>query len=209
MSFWDSHSVSVDNLSRLGPFVDGVVGTEGKYSVLNDAIAAGWTRIVLASGASLNADLTIPLNTSIIALQAGITLAGNFCLNVAGADCYLEGFTVINSGGKGFYITGQRARFCRVRAMSCLSHGFHFANTSWGDHEMTSCLAYGNGGDGIRCELYNYTRIILSRSQNNVGYGVNDLIPNAVQISCSLINGNTAGQRSGSSPYIDASVKAV
>jgi hypothetical protein len=208
MGFWDGTGVTADNLARLGPFVDGFVGTGGKYSVLNDAIASGWTRIILATGASLNANLTIPSGTSIIGLQGNVVVAGNFCLNVTGDDCYFEGFRISNNTGKGFYMTGARARFFRVQATNCLSHGFHF-NATWGDHEMISCFAYANGGDGVRCEIYNYTRIVASRSQNNVGYGVNDIIPNAIQISCSLINGNTAGQRSGASPYVDASVKAV
>jgi hypothetical protein len=207
MGFWDGASVSADNLARLGPFVDGIVGTTGKYSVLNDAISAGWTRILLASGASLNANLTLTGQTSIIGLSPSVTIAGNYQINVQASDCYFEGFKLTNNTGVGFYVTGARARFFRVSAQSCLSHGFHL-NAAWGDHELMACLAYANGGDGVRCETNNYTRIMMLLSQSNVGWGVNDLT-NVVQISCSYIVGNTAGQRSGTSTYIDHSVKVT
>jgi len=205
MGFWDSASVSADNLARLGPFVNGVVGTEGKYSVLNDAVAAGWTRMILAPGASMNANVTLAAGTSIISLSSNITIGGNYRINVAGDDCYLEGFRVSNNTGVGFYITGARARFFRCDARNCLSHGFHF-NASGGEHEIIVCLAYANGGDGVRCEVNNSARISMLRSQSNVGWGINDLT-GVAQISCSYLISNTAGPHNGATTYTDQSVK--
>jgi hypothetical protein len=205
MGFWDSASVSVDNLARLGPFVSGTVGTEGKYSTLNSAIAAGWTRILLAPGASLNANLTLSATVSIINPGPVLTIAGNYQLNIVATDCYFEGFRISNNAGVGFYVTGARTRFFRCTAQSCLSHGFHF-NAGGGDHEMLMCLAYANGGDGVRCEVNNSARINLLRSQSNTGWGINDLTDIA-QISCSYLIANTAGQHNGATTYTDTSVK--
>jgi hypothetical protein len=208
VGYWTGRACSEENLGQLGPFVDGICGTTGKYSVLNDCISAGWTRILLTQGASLNANLTITARTSIIGLQASIALAGNYAINVQAADCYFEGFSVSNNAGIGFYVTGARARFFRMGALNCLSHGFHF-NASWGDHEMLCCLAYANGGDGVRLEVNNYAALIRLLSQSNVGYGVRDNA-NAAQIGGgSLIYGNTAGQISGGSTYIDHSVRTT
>lgn len=205
MGFWDTASVSADNLARLGPFVDGIVGTNGKYSVLNDAVASGWTRILLATGASLNANLTLSARTSIIGLSPSVTVTGNYALNVVASDCYFEGFAISNNSGVGFYVTGSRARFYRVDALNCLSHGFHF-NAGWGDHEMNMCLAFANGGDGVRCEVNNPVRISQLRSQSNTGWGLNDLY-GVAQITCSYLIANGGGQHNGATTWTDHSVK--
>lgn len=212
MSFWDGGTpISADNLARLGPAWDGVVGTDGKYSTLNGAISAGWRKIILAQGASLNANLTISTQyTSIVALQSIVIVAGNFALNVTGYDCYFEGFRISNNTGVGFYVTGSRNRFFRCVAESCSSHGFHF-NAGGGDHEMISCIAKSNGGDGVRLEASNGARISMLRAQSNTGYGVRD-VSGIVQMSCSLINTNVAGQLSAGTPgagTIDHSVKVT
>jgi len=208
MSFWDGATqITADNMARLGPDVDGFVGTDGKYSVLNDAIAAGWTRIIVTTGATLNADLNLTAKCSIVSrIYQDFTLTGNYCINVQANNCYLEGFRMVNGAGIGIYVTGARARLARITVESCLSHGIHF-NAASGDHELIMCNAYGNGGDGIRMEASNSARLVLIRSQSNVGYGVNDLT-DVVQITCSKINGNTAGNINGASTYIDTSVIA-
>lgn len=204
--FWESNSLTVDNMSKLGPFVDGIVGTDGKYSVLNNAIAAGWTKMLLSTGASLNADLTLGSNVSIISRHTTVSIAGNFCINVAGNDCYLEGLSISNNTGKGIYVTGQRVRMFRVIASYCLTHGIHLNSSATGDHELISVLAFANTGDGINIAASNYTRIICSRAQSNTGWGVNDL-SNVVQMSSSLVYGNTAGQISGTKTYVSSSVR--
>jgi len=207
MSFWDGATqVTADNLARLGPYVDGFVGTDGKYSVLNDAIAAGWTRIIVTTGATLSADLDLTAKCSILGLiYQELTITGNYCINVQAADCCLAGFRISNTAGKGIYITGVRCRLERISVEYCLSHGIHF-DASAGNHEMIMVRTYGNGGDGIRLEAANTVWACHIRSQSNTGYGINDLA-NLICLSTSRINANTAGQINSTSTYIDASVR--
>jgi len=205
MGYWDTHALTVDNMSRLGPFVDGIVGSEGKFSVLNDALAAGWTRIIVSAGASMNAAVNITTAVSIMAFHHGLVqITGNYPINVSGSDCYFEGFKIVNTAGVGFYVTGARARFYRMRVESCLSHGIHF-NAAWGDHEVLMSNIYANGGDGIKIAASNPVRIAMCRIQSNTGWGVNDAT-NIVQITCSQINANTAGQVN-STAVLDHSVR--
>lgn len=206
MSFWHSNKITADNMAKLGPYVDGFVGTNGKYSTLNAAVAAGWTEIIVAPGATLSADLNLTAKCSIIGLMySADTITGNYCINVQGDDSYLAGFRLSNTAGKGIYVTGSRCRLERITVQNCLSHGIHF-NASGGDHELLMIIAYGNGGDGIRFEANNTARASHIRSQSNTGWGINDLT-NVLCLSTTRVAGNTAGQINGATTYHDASVR--
>ena len=117
MSFWDSNDQTADNLARLGPIADGVVGTDGKYADLYEAvITAGWKRILLAPGAFLSQDLTIAADYGfIVGNQHGRIInlgSNNIFLN--GNYWRLEGFQVHNGSGVGITNTGHENYFAHI-----------------------------------------------------------------------------------------------
>jgi hypothetical protein len=196
MSFWDSNDQTADNLARLGPIADGVVGTDGKYADLYEAvITAGWHRILLAPGAYLSQDLTITTNYGfIVGNQHGriISLgAHNIFLN---ANYWrLEGFQLYNGSGVGITNTGNENYFAHISVNSYV-RGFVFSPTG-DDNQMFACTVDSCSSDGVLCQSgANRTRILGSTIINNGGWGVDDTGSDDALIIGNRIAGNSSGQ---------------
>lgn len=204
-SYWDSNPISADALARCGPLVDGVLGTDGKYQSINDAITAGWTRMLVTTGAIITADVTLAGTRCCLVGLGSVPITGNYKLTVSSDDAVVSDIRLSNNAGIGLCITGNRAKLAGISVSNCNSHGIQL-NGSAGSHRLVDCVAYNNGGDGLRIEAANDTFITVLRSQQNTGYGVNDL-SNIMKISVSDLRANTAGAKSGTSTYIDTSVR--
>lgn len=211
MPFWtDSTKISTANLERLGPFFDCVVGTEGRVTDLFTAYQTlGARRIVLLPGATLSADLTIQASGTVIwcfdeatniNLGAKKILVNNTAIKVVLAGLRLDG------AGGGFEVAASaKVHFIRCAALNCTNDGFYL-NGSASDHIFDSCIAQGNGRDGIRLSSGSHARIVNSLITGNTGWGVNDLTNSAI-FTGGRIAGNTAGQINGSSLTGTSTVK--
>lgn len=203
--FWGA--VDTNKLERTGPIGDSVCGTNGESTDLNALVAAGRSRIILAPGAILTANLTItsagflwspfhPRNLNL----------GAFTLTINAGFFHLEGFSIQGASGAGVVVLDvNNVSIVRVGALNCGSHGIHMQST-FDNHEIRACFATGNAGDGIRLDAgSNYCRLIGNLSTGNTGYGINDLSNSGIVVA-NRIDGNTAGALNGT-PAIDVGNK--
>lgn len=193
MGLWGP--VNAFNLERVGPWADVVVGTEGRYTDLNQAVSDGFTRIILAAGAVLTANLTWNINNGFMwasqCFRGPINL-GAYRLIVTGTHNAFAGFGINGATGVGFTIaSGYENTLERVSVENCTSHGFELT-TSDNDNVFDRCFARSNTGDGFKTAVgADYTRIVNSRAWNNA-YGVNDLADTGIVVACNLIGNVTA-----------------
>ncbi len=200
-TYWETNKIKPETLARLGPFLDGIVGTNGEYQDLYAAInTGGWKYIMLATGATLSQDLTISAAGGFIvafypteSLNLGakkITITGNYW--------HLEGFK-LSGAGAALEIQSNNITASRIAVVSATSHGLYL-NTSGTDLSFSQCVFRSNGGDGVRiATTSSRNRFTNCRIDNNGGYGINALIGSgdaaAIAGACRL-TGNTSGSHS-------------
>ena len=205
-NFWQgSTQLSVPNLDNCAPpLFDCTIGTDGTYTSINDAIAAGAVRIAVLPGATITAAVTFASASGVLfGIAPLIQIVGNYVLTISGDGVLVRCCRFGNTAGVGLLVTGNRIRVDSCNFQSCGSHGLHL-NGSSGAHHISNCTFYGNGGDGIRAELNNQAAISNCRSQTNTGYGINDIVNNCL-VSTTWVYANTAGSISGSKTYVDSS----
>ena len=198
MTFWPN-DLDNDNLHRLGPFIDGFVGTDGKYSDLYEAVnTGGWSRIILAAGATLSADLTLTGSDGFIVslFAAGALSLGGRKITVQGDDWHLRGFKLDTPPAVGIEIQGGVCVLKDIEVVSAGSHAFYF-NTSYNGHVCELLRASSCGGDAVRIVSgASNIHILNSFLRGNTGYGVNDLDSSSVLLGNHL-DLNTAGAING------------
>jgi hypothetical protein len=200
-SYWQTNPINDTTLARLGPYLDGIVGTEGEYTDLYAAInTGGWKRMILTDSAILSQNLTISSSIGFIwslYSEEGrvfndykITVTGNYWKFV-GIKLY--------GGAAGWELQGNEYSMVNCSTISGSSHGLYL-NSSSGGFKFMGCTFAANGGDGIKIasgSLYNL--FVGCDSYSNTGYGVNSAVSGSgypIFSGCRL-GTNTAGSVNG------------
>jgi len=201
MSWWDTHALAVSEMEKLGPFLDGIVGTEGKYTDLYAAInTGGWTRMIVTPTATLSANLTISSHIGFIwALgQREGTVLSNYKITISGNYWKIVGIKLA-SGAAGWELQGHDYDFENCAATGGSSHGLYL-NSSSGGFIFRGCSFLSNAGDGIKIAVGSlYNQFVGCDSHGNTGYGVNSAVVGSgysIFAGCRL-GTNTAGSVSG------------
>lgn len=207
MSFWDTNGVSGANLERLGPWFDVVVGTEGRYTDLNAAVAAGHTRIIITEGAVLTADLLLSGKSNGFIWGPHAPEAINLgAYQIDAQNCshfHFGGFRVQAVASKsGIVISGTSNGlvFSRVASNGHTGggHGFEFT-TSGHNNVLDGGEAIACAGDGVEISgTGDHQRITGGQYRSNTGYGI-DSQGSALTVAIGArITGNGAGSTTGS-----------
>ena len=209
MGFWNTNKITPDNLNRLGPLVDGVVGTGGKYTdlyaAMGDPAGPQWNRVLVVPGATLNTDLAKASSSYGCIIGVGfqaITGTGKITLTD----------TVIWQIGN-IRLTNTVAADGAINILGSSSY----------DNIIKNCWAYNPGGKGIYitgdrsrildCRIYsaaddgieidagvNITWIREALIHNGAAWGVLDNSNKAHILDC-IVTGNASGQISGTATY--------
>lgn len=203
MSLWSGASgqLNAANMEKLGPWFDCVVGTDGKYTDLKAALDGGHKQIMLATGATLSADVTLSSGLTLIIspYPARALNIGNASITVNANYCKLQGFMLDGAGthaGAGIILSGS-ASYTLLRDVlvdDFIGAGFDLATTG-NENVLDCCESTGNGGDGVLVASgADYTRISNCLINNNGAYGVDDSAGGgSIIIGCNL-RGNASGQ---------------
>lgn len=195
MGWFDSHSIDA-GLRKMMLVADGTVGDMGEYSILNDAIAAGWTKIFLGSGAYMDANLSISSHNIIIfsiSNKREIDL-GNYSITISGHQAMLSGFTLDGTNAN-ITISGVQAVIDNVRVINSSGDGINLTAAS-GRHRILNSEIQENDGDGIECSSGNQALIIGNTIIDNGAYGIDDNNGSCIAVGNDLQN-NTSGSTSG------------
>ena len=202
-NFWDTNTIAT-GLEKCGPWFDCAIGTQGKYTSLNDAIAAGHTRIAVLPGATITADLTITAaSVWIIGFGARETVVlGGYKITVSGNFCRLAGFAINAASGIGIEITGYQANISRVNVHDCGGHGIYL-NDAYGHHQLLHCRCQDNAGastDGIYMTAAAAAGTFITNclSIGNGRYGINDAGNCAIMVGNKCTGNGTSGINSSS-----------
>lgn len=207
MSYWDTHNLTANDLAKLGPLVDGVVGTSGQYqdlwAAMIDPAGPMWKRVFVVPGAVMSQDVVIPSGgayngASIIGVGGqAVPITGGYQLSIVSDDVYVDRVKLSGATGRpNITISGSRARVNRVFSFySTTAAGHGIQVTAGTGCYFTECYCYGNGGDGFRLVGGSIANLTTCQSQGNTGWGVNDLtvVGNAIIVHGCLLWGNTAG----------------
>jgi len=187
------------NLERLGPFCDVVVGTDGRYTDLNQAISDGHTRIILGEGAILTANLSLTAATGFIVSPGSSRNMdlGAFTLSVESSNWHFEGFEISGASGSGIVVSsGNSISIERCDLNTNGVHGVHIQSPVNNVH-LSTIRCSSNTGDGVRMDSgTDNTMVLGSYCSFNTGYGINDLDNSSIVVAC-RIEGNTAGGING------------
>lgn len=209
-NFWDSNTIAT-GLEKCGPWMDCAIGTQGKYTSLNDAISGGHTRIAVLPGATITADLTITANNVwIVGFSAREPISlGGYKITLSGNFPRLEGFAINSASGVGIEITGIMASITRIHVHDCGGHGISL-NSTFGNHMLFQCRLESNTGastDGIYMSSGGGSRTMITNcySCGNGRYGINDGSNAAIMVGNRLTTNGTAGIN-GTSTAVAANV---
>jgi hypothetical protein len=211
--FWDVNSITAENLNKVGPLFDGVVGTNGQYQDLYAAMVSPsgpqWKRVLLIPGATLSQALTLSSShNSGCIVNVGpkyLPISTAYAWTIQADDFRIEGIDIRNSAGVALTVTGARMQATRCTFNYSSSHGLFLSGGS--SHYLWSCMAYGNGGDGFRIAAgLAVVTVIGCHSQGNTGYGLRDLAASGSQLIAvgNTVWGNTAGQITTTSTLLAA-----
>lgn len=211
--FWDANDITPANMNKLGPIIDGVVGTNGEYqdiyAAMLDPGGPQWTKVFITDGAIMSQACAFTAGDEwLIGVGYAMRITGDYALSFAGAGAIIIGIGRSTITSPGILITGDRAHIERCVFLNCTSHGLHL-NSANGNHHLHHIVSYGNGGDGIRFEQSGDDAMLTNiRSQTNTGYGINNVNNARICAASGLLNGNTAGSWNGASTYRSSSVYA-
>lgn len=204
-TFWQTNNFDDINLAKLGPYIDGVVGTNGEYQDLYAAVmTGGWKRIVLAAGCTMSADLTISANDGFIITLGNYWLVANSNtrrLTITGARWRLQGFSMNNPTGVGITISGDRCILDTMGIFGATSHGLQF--TGGDDHSLSNCFILNSTGDGVLINAgVDRCRVLGNAISGNGGWGINDASNTIIEAS-NYVAGNTSGGINSTSLYVN------
>ena len=201
MGFWDTNTITPENMNLLGPLVDGIVGTNGEFQDLYEAMidpgGPGWNHVIVTVGCTMSQDVTIPNSKgacSIIGLETVVDI-GSKKLTIEADDCLLFGIRIDNTTGDCLEISGQR---CHVVGCHFLYVGAKGIYLSGGDyHVIDRCTIYDAGDDGVAIVDGVIAWLTTNRIQACDAWGVDDdnAGDNVIYIA-NFITGNTSGNLS-------------
>ena len=210
------------NMAKLGPLADGVVGTNGQYTDLYQAMIdpAGpmWKRVLVVAGAVMSRDVVIPAGgaytaASIIGIGGyPVSIGGGYQLSIAADDVFVDCIKLSGAVGKpNITISGNRARLHRVYSLYATTVAGHGIAVTVGSHfYFIECYTYGNGGNGISLSSGSIATVLACHSQGNTGWGLYDASGSGNNLVAlgNVIWGNTAGQISTTSTIVAANKTA-
>ena len=194
-------NLTTEFVEKLGPLVDGVVGTAGTYQDLYEAMVAGggpqWRNVIVVDGCTMTQAVTIT-NTgiSIVSLHHFITI-GAYTLRLEGADIVLKNIRLSGATGNGVEIAASRCKMFQCEILSNSGIGIKCVS-GYDDHDICNCVVWNNGDDGIEIDDGVLVRCVSNRISSNVGWGIDDnnaATDNSMFIG-NVILGNTAGNLS-------------
>ena len=198
MPYWPAQ-ITDPVLLRMGPFLDGICGTDGATSDLKTAIATnGWKRVLVTNGATCSGSFSITNPDTWIYATGGIRGfdLGAYTITISASRVYIRGIRLSSPTGVGFLISGSASEtfLDLVTVMSGASHGIQYT-TSGNDHIANGVWVQGNAGDGIKIQSGPSGVKVVGGGMiyNNTGYGVNDSAGGKALISGNRIAANTAG----------------
>lgn len=214
MPFWTgSTALNVANMSRLGPMVQGIVGTDGAYADLYDAMGdpAGpqWRRVIVVPGATLNTDLTISGANYGCIMGYGmqfITGTGKLTLDNC-AGWVLQYFrltgTVTATGAINIIGGGDRNIIDHCWVYTSGGSGIYLARPF---NRVINCTITNSAVDGIKIDAgLSYSWVRGCGIGGCTGWGINDA-SNKVIASDNYVLTNTAGQINTTSTYLSNNV---
>ena len=199
-SFWQNNDFDDLTLARLGPFLDGVVGTEGEYTDLYAAIAAGWTKMILTPSATLSQNLTISGHNGFIwsLHMHEFGALNDHKITVSGSYWKFVGIKLF-AGAAGWELQGSNYDMINCSVVSGSSHGLYI-NSSNGGFKFLGCTFRSNAGDGIKIvSTSTYNDFVACDSHTNAGWGVNTAVTGSgfpIFAGCRL-GVNTLGSANG------------
>ena len=198
------------NLNRLGPLVDGIVGTGGEYTdlyaAMGDPAGPQWNRVLVVPGATLNTDL---LKTSVnrgciigVGMQL-ITGTGRIML-VDTSQWQIENIRLTNTvctGAGAFNIIGANSYDNIIKncwAYNPDAKGIYIT----GDRSrILDCRVYSAADDGIDIDAgVDITWIREALITGGAAWGIQDNSDKAHILDC-IITGNASGQIDGTDTY--------
>lgn len=214
MVFWTgSTPINEANLARLGPSIQGIVGTEGAYTdlytAMTDPAGPQWNRVLVAPGATINGNVykTATDRGCIIGIGS-ISLSGIGKITLEDCSAWLVenirlNSTVCGVGGAAIKLIGagdSMNMFRRVDIVNSNGMGFHVENaSSW----ITNCIIETPASHGINitAAVVDGPWIDRCRVKNSSGgWGIMDQTNDAF-IMNNIVLGNSSGQISSTSTY--------
>jgi len=215
MSFWTTNPITAANLDKLGPLVDGIVGTYGEYQDLYEAMIdpAGpqWKKVIVTDGCILSQDVTIPSASyqgCIIGFgRKQITLGGSKKLRIEASDFLLRNIKISNAVGNALEIAEDRCWIDEIGILYAGGIGVWFDSSLGGDlHRITNSVIYDCGDDGIEIDDSVNVSVFGTRIQACSGWGIDDNNSTALNSTFvgNILNGNSLGGLSSNSTLIAA-----
>ena len=160
MSFWTTNPITAANLDKLGPLVQGIVGTNGEYQDLYEAMVdpAGpqWSRVIALDGCTMSQDVTIPSASyqgCIIGMGRQAITLGHKKLRIEASDFLLKNIKITNATGNALEIAEDRCWIDQVCILYAGGIGIKFDSALGGDiHHLTNSVIYDCGDDGIEID---------------------------------------------------------
>jgi len=206
-TYWSTNAITATTMARLGPYIDGFVGTDGEYQDLYAAVmTGGWKRIIVTPGCTMSANLTLSASDGFIVsfdYYWAVTINSNSKrLTVSGDRWMLKGFKINTpSGGDGLVVTGTDIVMDGIGIISGSARGI-FLNGG-DNHVITMCKIQSNGDDGVEISSgVDRCRIHRNHINGNGAWGIDDNSGSMIE-GGNYLGGNTSGGRSTSSTYVD------
>ena len=188
-------------IQSLGPVADGIVGTDGQYQDLYEAMedAGGpqWTKVIAAVGCTMSQAVTLTSAVSIIALANRVSI-GARVLRIEGANSFVSNIRIDSSTANGIEIDCSRVVISNCMIDDATGIGI---KVETGDYiDIIGCNIYANGGDGIELDDGTRVRCIRNRVQSNGGWGIDDnnSATNYTMFIGNFWGGNSSGELSTS-----------
>ena len=211
--FWDINGISPENMNRLGPLVDGIVGTNGQYQDLYEAMVdpAGplWTKVIVCAGCTMSQDVLLgaAYQSGCIVSLGQLVEIGRKKLTIDCDDFIMRNVLIRSTTGDGLVLSEDRTMLDGVSILYSGGYGIKIESAGGGGyHKIINSVVYDNGDDGIEIANGMSVYIAGTKIQANAGYGIDDnnASTTAVQMLGNLVTGNTLGQIDSVSTLIAA-----
>ena len=212
MSFWATQNLTQENLDKLGPLVDGIVGTNGQYQDLYEAMSdpggPQWNRVFVLPGATLS-DHVVKTSVNYVAIIGigKIEVGGTKCIILNNCKVgVIENIRLDNvvTGAHAGAIasigaSGERNRIKHCSVYGSDAIGIYLENEfNW----LIDCIIDSCAGDGVDIAAGSPNPNWISQCKiiGNGGWGIQDNADNCF-ITDNIVTGNSSGQIDSSSSY--------
>lgn len=171
MGWFDSHSIDA-GIRKMALIADGTVGDMGEYSCLNDAIAAGWTKIFLGIGAYMDDNIVITNHgVWIVSVQHRRNIdLGNYRIIITGHNITLCGFT-LNGSNANIDIQGSRSMLSNLQISNGSGDGIYL-HAGFDTHRIFNCELHDNGQHGLAFASTDRIIAVGNEIIDNTNYGI-------------------------------------